>query len=109
MDINNLRKVISQINNFYKEKEDLNNLHSDIKKMKEYYNREWKNKNNTFLNNFIDKYYNAFPVPVLTVCGKGTREIRFTKYLAYFLDPSNSHGLQDLYLKAVLSNQADNY
>ena len=109
MDINKLREVVAQIDSFYQKKEDLSNLKFDIEKMKEYYNIEWKNKNNTFLNNFVDKYYNAFPVPVLTVCGKGTREIRFTKYLAYFLDPTNSHGLQDRYLKVVLFRQAKSH
>ncbi len=48
----------------------------------------------------------GLPTPVLTVCGKGTREIRFTRYLAYFLDPNGKHGLSSKFLKAVMREEA---
>jgi len=42
------------------------------------------------------------PTPVLSVCGRGTAEIRFTQYLAYFLSPESPHGLGDDVLRAFL-------
>lgn len=48
----------------------------------------------------------GIPTPVLTVCGRGTQEIRFTRYLAYYLDPQKNHGLDDRLLKSVFSEEA---
>lgn len=48
----------------------------------------------------------GIPTPVLTVCGKGTREIRFTKYLAYFMDPQKDHGLRSMLLQSVFEEEA---
>ncbi len=50
----------------------------------------------------LKAFEEGIPVPVLTVCGRGTREIRFTSYLAYFLDPGNRHGLGTLFVETVL-------
>jgi len=41
------------------------------------------------------------PLATLSVCGRGTREIRYTKLLAYFLDPRSLHGLGAGCLDAV--------
>ncbi len=51
----------------------------------------------------------GIPTPVLTVCGRGTQEIRFTRYLAYFLDSQKNHGLGALLLKNVLGEEARNF
>lgn len=45
----------------------------------------------------------GFPVPALSVCGHGTAEIRYTKLLAWYFDPSNPHGLKGLLAEAVFS------
>ncbi len=50
----------------------------------------------------------GIPTPVLTVCGKGTREIRFTRYLSYFMNPNNRHGLGSQFLKAMLKKETKN-
>jgi len=42
------------------------------------------------------------PLAALSVCGRGTEEVRFTKLLSYFLDPSKPHGLKDRLIRAVL-------
>ena len=42
------------------------------------------------------------PLAALSVCGRGTREIRYTQLLGYFLDPSKPHGLGSRVLRAVL-------
>ena len=44
----------------------------------------------------------GLPVPALSVCGTGTREIRYTQLLAYYLDPRAMHGLGDRICRAVL-------
>ena len=43
----------------------------------------------------------GLPVPVLSVCGRGTAEIRFTQLLAWFLDHRNPHGLGGLLAHAL--------
>jgi hypothetical protein len=48
----------------------------------------------------------GIPTPVLTICGKGTQEIRFTKYLTYFLDKHNHHGLNYNVLKYAFEPEA---
>ena len=45
---------------------------------------------------------NGVPLAALSICGRGTEEIRFTKLLGYFLDPSKPHGLKSHFLRAVL-------
>ena len=47
------------------------------------------------------------PVATLTVCGRGTREIRYTQLLRYFLDPSQPHGLGCKFLQAFLAPELD--
>lgn len=43
----------------------------------------------------------GLPVPVLSACGRGTAEIRFTQLLRYFLDPRQPHGLSHRLLDAA--------
>jgi hypothetical protein len=42
------------------------------------------------------------PLASLSVCGRGTREIRYTQLLRYFLDPKEPHGLNSKLLGAVI-------
>ena len=44
----------------------------------------------------------GIPLASLTVCGRGTREIRYTQLLRYFLDPGEPHGLSTALIKAVV-------
>lgn len=43
----------------------------------------------------------GLPVPSLSICGKGTAEIRYTQLLAWFLDSGNPHGLGGKLAEAV--------
>lgn len=52
------------------------------------------------LHEIFQKGY-GLPVPVLSVCGEGTAEVRFTKLLAYFLDSRRHHGLGGLVAAAA--------
>jgi hypothetical protein len=51
-------------------------------------------------------YFTGIPTPALSVCGRGTQEIRFTKYFSYYLDESKLHGMNDQLLKSVFMKEA---
>ena len=91
--------------------------HKDYAKLKEKIDNitktfviNWKNENTFFVKKIISNINinKGIPLPVLSICGKGTREIRFTKYLSYFLNPQKEHGLKDKFLKAVLEHECGN-
>ena len=107
MDIINLEKSIKNIKIAYNKTYAEDILKGKISKIKDSYITNWENENLDFLKEVYNKtsFSNGFPVPVITVCGRGTKEIRFTKYLAYYLDPSNYHGLKDNFLKTVLNHK----
>jgi hypothetical protein len=44
----------------------------------------------------------GLPLASLSICGQGTREIRYTQLLRYFFDPNELHGLNSKVLLAVL-------
>src|SRR5690554_8221437 len=77
--------------------------HKDYAKLKEKIDNitktfviNWKNENTFFVKKIISNINinKGIPLPVLSICGEGTREIRFTKYLSYFLNPQKEHGLK---------------
>ena len=45
----------------------------------------------------------GIPLATLSVCGRGTREIRYTQLLRYFLDPQEPHGLNCKVVSQILS------
>ncbi len=47
----------------------------------------------------------GLPVPVLSACGRGTQEIRFTQLLRHFLDPHEPHGLGSRLLEAAFAEE----
>ena len=107
MDLNNLEKTIENIKIAFNRTYAEDILKEKISKIKDVYISSWEKENLEFLKEVYNKTSidNGFPVPVLTVCGKGTKEIRFTKYLGYYLDPNNYHGLQYKFLKAILNQK----
>ncbi len=106
MSRNDLKKLETTIRNIKEAsfKTD-NRLEEKINKIKDAFITNWKVENISFINNIINSIdiNKGIPLPVLSICGKGTQEIRFTKYLAYFLSPNGKHGLQDKFLKALLN------
>jgi hypothetical protein len=44
----------------------------------------------------------GLPLASLSICGQGTREIRYTQLLRYFFDPNELHGLKSKVLLSVL-------
>lgn len=93
---------IKESNETYNNKVNLEYISNKISNIKNKFEKTWEAEHIPK----AEKIYNAFkrgiPTPVLTVCGKGTREIRFTKYLAYYLDPNNVHGLGCEFLRTVI-------
>lgn len=81
-----------------------NHLQDKINNIKCVFLNNWEKENIPFIRKIVENINinEGIPLPVLTICGQGTQEIRFTKYLAYFLDPHKKHGLDDKVLKAFI-------
>lgn len=58
----------------------------------------------TLRNALVDS---GVPLPALSVCGRGTQEIRYTQLTRYFLDPRQTHGLGSKPLVALLTPELD--
>lgn len=74
-----------------------------VKKINEAYHLDWEKEKLEFAQNFLARTWSGMPLPVLSICGRGTQEIRYSKYLGYFLDGTKSHGLGFRYLDALLN------
>lgn len=107
IDINRLECVINEI----REACDRDNKYIDLKdkisKIKSAFYTNWEQEHLPFINEFIDKTKLGIPIPVLSICGKGTQEVRFTKYLSYFLDCKKYHGLGNKLLKSILRDEME--
>ncbi|MCD8503246.1 MAG: hypothetical protein LRY71_18315 [Bacillaceae bacterium] len=91
MDLIRLQKIITIIKDEYATP-DTSRLNQAIKGIKHAFIQDWEDYHQDFLNSFLEKIEIGVPTAVLSVCGRGTQEIRFTKYLAYMLDSQKSHG-----------------
>ncbi|KAF5032813.1 PD-(D/E)XK nuclease superfamily protein [anaerobic digester metagenome] len=78
-----------------------------VNKISDAYHREWEKEKLEFAQNFLARTWAGMPLPVLSICGRGTQEIRYSKYLGYFLDGSKSHGLGSRYLDELLKLVTD--
>lgn len=67
------------------------------------YHNDWEKQKLEFARSFLSRTWAGVPLPVLSLCGQGTQEIRYSKYLSFFLDGSKPHGLGTRYLDALLS------
>ena len=74
-----------------------------IENITQAYHRDWEKEKLEFAQNFLSRTWAGMPLPVLSICGKGTQEIRYSKYLGYFLDGTKSHGLGFRYLNELLT------
>jgi len=105
--LDKLRAVIADIKAAYEEtriEKELKNIVSSIRKT---YIQHWKEDNINFVSEITEVLApdKGLPTPVLSVCGRGTREIRFTRYLAYYLDSRNNHGLGGKLLYHAFNNE----
>ncbi len=106
LDLQRLENVIEEIRIAVAQQEDISNLAVSIAGIKEAFETHWETNHIPFSEKILEKLNEGIPTPVLTVCGQGTREIRFTQYLAYYLDPSKNHGLGSSLLKYVFGTIA---
>lgn len=114
-----LMSIIPQIVSLREKENNLNFTRSDreivstqdfsslVTKISEAYHREWVKEKLEFAQNFLARTWAGMPLPVLSICGRGTQEIRYSKYLGYFLDGSKSHGLGYRYLDELLKLVTD--
>ena len=75
-----------------------------VQKMSNLYAEKWELEKRPLLENYLQEISKGVSVPVLSVCGRGTAEVRYTKYLAYYLDHRSLHGVGDAFLKAILKS-----
>lgn len=99
-----IENIISNIKTASYKRDD-NNLEGKINKIKGAFITNWETDNIEFIKSFVNNITldNGIPLPILSICGQGTQEVRFTKYLSYFLDPNKKHGLQDNLLQALFN------
>lgn len=74
-----------------------------IERIRSAYHRDWEVRRLGEAQALRASLADGIPVPVLSVCGHGTAETRYTQYLAYFLNPLKPHGLGVRYLDGLLS------
>jgi hypothetical protein len=110
-DINDERKLyilensinkIKKSNDNYNNRVNLEYLSNKILDLKNKFEETWESEHIPKAEKINKAIERGISTPVLTVCGKGTREIRYTKYLAYYLDPNNFHGLGSEFLESVI-------
>lgn len=89
------------------EQSDATDLESKILKIRNAYRRQWEEETLPRIKSIIKSIdlKKGIPLPILSICGKGTQEIRFTKYLAYFLDSAKNHGLGDRLLQELVKDR----
>ena len=96
--------IISSIRHAYI-RGDNTQLKNTIIKIKNSFLLNWRKEQIPFVASVVNRIdlKSGIPLPILSICGKGTQEIRFTKYLSYFLDQNKQHGLQDRLLEVILN------
>lgn len=78
-------------------------LPETIERIRSAYHRDWEERRLGEAEALQTSLAGGIPVPVLSACGHGTAETRYTQYLAYFLNPLKPHGLGARYLDGLLS------
>lgn len=107
---NELQQIIANIKKAKKNEQlDIGILSKSIENIKQSFQKNWHEEHLPYIKHVSSAIKNGLPTPVLTVCGKGTMEIRFSRYLAYFLDPSKKHGLGGTFLKTVLREETQSF
>ena len=109
LEIDKLKFKIDQIKRVYEKNQKSKKineydiyLQKCISKIHSTFINDWEIDQLPIVNNCFNNLKKGIPLPVLSICGRGTREIRFTKYFAYYLDQFNPHGLGPSYLREVL-------
>lgn len=85
------------------------NFESAIKTIKNLFIADFEQNELSKVKNLLDKIKDGVATPVLFVCGKGTHEIRYTKYLTYFLNYKNNHGLGKKFFNVIFGDLLNEY
>lgn len=108
MEYEHLQYIIEEIRKAQEnEVGDISILEGKIKLIKNTYLNYWKDEHLPYIKQFYEKINMGIPTPVLSICGRGTQEIRYTKYLTYFLNPKENHGLHDRFLRTMLEEEVE--
>ncbi len=100
--LENIINKIKESNETYNNKANLEYISDKILDIKNKFEETWEAEHIPKAGKISNAIDSGISTPVLTVCGKGTREIRYTKYLSYYLDPNNLHGLGEDFLKSTI-------
>jgi hypothetical protein len=98
---NSINKI-KKFNDNYNNRANLEYLSNKILDLKNKFEETWESEHIPKAEKINKAFERGVATPVLTICGKGTREIRYTKYLAYYLDPYSFHGLGSEFLESVI-------
>lgn len=91
--ISDIREATSKKTSLNEITENTDQLEITIKHLCTTFLSNWEQEHLPDIKSFREAFNGGIPIPVLSVCGKGTQEIRWTKYLSYFLNPKAHHGL----------------
>lgn len=83
---------------------DPQSLQDKISQIRETFIDNWKSIYEPRIRHLYDTVQKGIPTPVLSICGRGTREIRWTKYLSYFLNPNSSHGVGVWFVRSLIDD-----
>ncbi len=104
MDLASLQNVITEIQYVMGKVKGVKRLDSVIGDIKTAFETYWQDEHVPLAKMLLEKIRDGVPTPVLTICGRGTQEIRYTRYLAYYLDPGKNHGLGSGLLKTIMAS-----
>ncbi|AOM83517.1 PD-(D/E)XK nuclease family protein [Salisediminibacterium beveridgei] len=85
---------------------DIKEIECTIDRISKEVNQEMKCQIDLLINRLKDISCHGLPTPVLSVCGHGSHEVRYTKYLTYYLNHRYLHGFNDRVLKAAFNQEA---
>lgn len=97
-----LHEVIDNIKNAISSRSNVDGLASSADSIRCAFLANWEKEHLPGINQFRCGVVQGIPTPVLSICGRGTQEIRWTKYLSYFLNPEAMHGLGDRFVRAII-------
>lgn len=98
--LDHLRPAVARLEGGAPEPADLARLRQSVRRIRDTVLAEYHRSLEPVVRATHALLRDGVPTPALTVCGRGTREIRFSQYLAYFLDPQAHHGLGSGLLRA---------
>lgn len=97
-----LHEAIGNIRDAISSRSNVDGLSISIISIRRAFLANWEKEHLPEIHRFQNIVAQGIPTPVLSICGQGTREIRWTKYLSYFLNPEAKHGLGDRLARAII-------